>query len=158
MSSRDEKRRAVIMAAKRNTENFQRMARSFEPPPWDDGEDDPEASTYPLADHGPEPVPAWVITSGDARQVDLGLLKTGKEADVHLVERRHGEAVNVLAAKRYRKLEERLFRNDAAPGGPRATGESGVNKAIVQGNKAGRAFRARLGLAAEFDALCRLSS
>ncbi len=158
MSSRDEKRRAVIMAAKRNTENFQRMARSFEPPPWDDGEDDPEASTYPLADHGPEPVPAWVITSGDARQVDLGLLKTGKEADVHLVERRHGEAVNVLAAKRYRKLEERLFRNDARYRAARRTGESRVDKAIVQGNKAGMAFRARLWLAAEFDALCRLSS
>jgi RIO kinase 1 len=64
-----------------------------------------------VADHGPEPTPAWVITSGDARQVDLGLLKTGKEAHVHLVERRHGDAVNVLAAKRYREFEERLFRN-----------------------------------------------
>ena len=113
MPSRDEKRRAVIMAAKRNTEDFQRMARSVEPPPWDDEEDDPDASTYPVADHGPEPVPPWLITSGDARQVDLGLLKTGKEANVHLVERHHGEAVNVLAAKRFRNFEDRLFRNDA---------------------------------------------
>ncbi len=158
MPSRDEKRRAVIMAAKRNTENFQRMARSFEPPPWDDEEDDPEASTYPVADHGPEPVPPWVITSGDARQVDLGLLKTGKEADVHLVERHHGEAVNVLAAKRFRNFEDRLFRNDARYRAARRTGESRLDKAIAQGNKAGMAFRARLWLASEFDALCRLWS
>lgn len=158
MPSRDEKRRAVIMAAKRNTEDFQRMARSLDPPPWDDEEDDPEASTYPAADHGPEPAPAWVITSGDARQVDLGLLKTGKEADVHLIERRHGEAVNVLAAKRYRNLEERLFRDDARYRTARRTGESRLDKAMAQGNKAGMAFRARLWLASEFDALSRLWS
>src|SRR5579862_6549852 len=101
------------MAAKRNSENFQRMARSFEPPPWDDEEEVPGATTYPVADHGPEPTPAWLITSGAAHQVDLGLLKTGKEADVHLIERSHKEAVNVLAAKRYRQFEDRMFRNDA---------------------------------------------
>jgi RIO kinase 1 len=156
--SRDEKRRAVIMAAKRNTEDFQRMARSVEPPPWDDEEDDPDASTYPVADHGPEPVPPWLITSGDARQVDLGLLKTGKEANVHLVERHHGEAVNVLAAKRFRNFEDRLFRNDARYRAARRSGESRLDKAIAQGNKAGMAFRARLWVASEFDALCRLWS
>ena len=158
MPSRDEKRRAVIMAAKRNTEDFQRMARSVEPPPWDDEEDDPDASTYPVADHGPEPVPPWLITSGDARQVDLGLLKTGKEANVHLVERHHGEAVNVLAAKRFRNFEDRLFRNDARYRAARRSGESRLDKAIAQGNKAGMAFRARLWVASEFDALCRLWS
>jgi RIO kinase 1 len=134
------------------------MARSLAPPPWDDDEDDPEASTYPGADHGPDPVPAWLITSGEARQFDLGLLKTGKEADVYLVERRHGEAVNVLAAKRYRNFEERLFRNDARYRAARRTGESRLDKAMAQGNKAGMAFRARLWLAAEFDALWRLWS
>ena len=158
MPSRDEKRRAVIMAAKRNTEGFERMARSLKPPPWDDEEPDPEASTYPAADHGPEPVPAWVITSGDAHQIDLGLLKTGKEADVHLIERRHGDVVNILAAKRYRKFEERLFRNDARYRAARRTGESRLDKAVAHGNKAGMAFRARLWLVAEFDALCRLWS
>jgi RIO kinase 1 len=156
--SRDQKRRAVIMAAKRNTEYFQRMARSFEPPPWDDEEDDPDASTYPVADHGPDPVPPWVITSGDARQVDLGLLKTGKEADVHLVERHHGEDVNVLAAKRFRNFDERLFRNDARYRAARRTGESRLDKAMAQGHKAGMAFRARLWVASEFEALCRLWS
>ena len=158
MPSRDEKRRAVIMAAKRNTEDFQRMARSFEPPPWDDEEQVADATTYPVADHGPEPIPPWVITSGDARQVDLGLLKTGKEADVHLVERRYDMAVNVLAAKRYREFEDRLFRNDARYRAARRTGESRLDKAVAKGNKAGMAFRARLWLGAEFDALSRLWS
>ena len=158
MPSREEKRLAVIMAAKTNTDDFERMARSLEPDPWDDDEFDPEASTYQAGDHGPEPVPDWVITSGDARQAELGLLKTGKEADVHLVERRHGEAVNILAAKRYRKFEERLFRNDARYRAARRTGESRLDKAMARGNKAGMAFRARLWLATEFETLCRLWS
>jgi RIO kinase 1 len=156
--SRDEKRRAVIMAAKRNSENFQRMARSFEPPPWDDEEEVPGATTYPVADHGPEPTPGWLITSGAAHQVDLGLLKTGKEADVHLIERSHKEAVNVLAAKRYRQFEDRMFRNDARYRAGRRTGESRLDKAMAKGNKAGMAFRARRWLGAEFDALSRLWS
>ena len=158
MPSRFEKRQAINMAAKRNTDNFERMARSLEPPPWDDDEDDPDATTYTVADHGPEPTPEWVITSDQARQVDLGILKSGKEADVHLVERRHGDALNLLAAKRYRKFEDRLFRNDARYRVARRTGESRLDKAVAQGNSAGMAFRARLWLTTEFDALCRLWS
>jgi RIO kinase 1 len=156
--TRDEKRRAVTMAAKRNTDNFERMARSVDPPPWDDEEEDPGATTYSVAEHGPRPTPEWVITSDAARQVDLGILKSGKEADVHLVERRHCDAVNLLAAKRYRKFEERLFRNDARYRSARRTGESRLDKAVARGNRAGMAFRARLWLATEFDALCRLWS
>jgi RIO kinase 1 len=156
--SREEKRLAVIMAAKTNTDDFERMARSLEPEPWDDDLLDPEASTYLSSEHGPEPVPGWVITSGDARQIDLGLLKTGKEADVHLVERTHGDDVNVLAAKRYRKFEDRLFRNDARYRAARRTGESRLDKAMAQGNKAGMAFRARMWLTTEFETLCRLWS
>jgi RIO kinase 1 len=144
------------MAAKRNTDNFQRMARSVEPPPWDDEEEDLEATTYSVAEHGPRPTPDWVITSDAARQVDLGILKSGKEAEVHLVERRHGDAVNLIAAKRYRKLEERLFRNDARYRSARRTGESRLDRAMAKGNRAGMAFRAHLWLATEFDALCRL--
>jgi len=156
--SREEKRLATIMAAKRNTDEFERMARSLEPAPWDDDAPDLEASTYQAAEHGPQPAPDWVITSGDARQIDLGLLKTGKEADVHLIERTHGDDVNVLAAKRYRKLEERLFRNDARYRAGRRTGESRLDKAMAEGNKAGMAFRARMWLSTEFDVLSRLWS
>jgi RIO kinase 1 len=146
------------MAAKRNTDNVERMARSVAPPPWDDEEEDSDSTTYSAAEHGPRPTPHWVITSDAARQVDLGILKSGKEADVHLVERRHGDAVNLLAAKRYRQFEDRLFRNDARYRSARRTGESRLDKAMAKGNRAGMAFRARLWLATEFDALCRLWS
>jgi RIO kinase 1 len=156
--SREEKRLAVIMAAKTNSESFERMARSLEPDPWDDDDGDHGTSTYLAGEHGPDPVPSWVITSGDATQDELGLLKTGKEADVHLVERRHGDDVNVLAAKRYRKFEDRLFRNDARYRAGRRTGESRLDKAMAEGNKAGMAFRARMWLATEFETLCRLWS
>jgi RIO kinase 1 len=144
------------MAAKRNTEHFERMSRSLEPGRWDDDYADPAASTYPMGDHGPEPVPEWLITSGDARQTELGVLKTGKEANVHLVERTYGEAVNVLAAKRYRKLDERAFRNDARYRAARRTGSSRVDRAMARGTRAGLAFRDHLWLQTEFDALCRL--
>ena len=36
---------------------------------------------------GPEPRPDWVVTSSGAIDTDLGILKTGKEADVFLLER-----------------------------------------------------------------------
>ena len=158
MPSREEKRLAVIMAAKTNTEDFERMARSLEPEPWDDDVVDPEATTYLGSEHGPEPAPDWVITSGEARQLDLGILKTGKEADVHLVERTHGDRVNVLAAKRYRKFEDRMFRNDARYRAGRRTGESRLDKAMAHGNRVGMAFRARMWLTTEFETLCRLWS
>jgi RIO kinase 1 len=99
-----------------------------------------------------------VITSGDASQTDLGLLKTGKEADVHLIERELAGDVNVLAAKRYRKFEDRMFRNDARYRAGRRTGESRLDKAMAEGNKAGMAFRARMWLTTEFDTLSRLWS
>ena len=53
--------------------------------------------------HGPKPRPDWVITALGAVDADLGVLKTGKEADVHLLHRwvpgDAGQDV-VMAAKR----------------------------------------------------------
>ena len=149
----------LIMAKKRNTEDFERMARSPSERSWDDDGPDPDASTYRLADdHGPEPVPDWVITDDAARQYELGMLKTGKEADVHLVERRLGDDINVLCAKRYRNFEDRLFRNDARYRSARRTGDARLDKAVNQGSKAGKSFRAMLWVATEFEMLCRLWS
>ena len=36
---------------------------------------------------GPEPLPDWVVTDRAALDTELGILKTGKEADVFLLER-----------------------------------------------------------------------
>jgi RIO kinase 1 len=37
--------------------------------------------------HGPEPHPDWLVTALAAVDTELGILKTGKEAEVHLVRR-----------------------------------------------------------------------
>ena len=39
-------------------------------------------SSYRDAYLGPQPVPTWVITEDAAQQIERGVLKTGKEADV----------------------------------------------------------------------------
>jgi len=103
-------------------------------------------------------VPAWVITSGDARQYERGLVKTGKEAEVYLVERRFGDQVNLLAAKRYRDFDDRMFRNDARYRQGRRTGNRRHDLAVAKGSRAGMAFRAQQWVATEFEALSRLWS
>ena len=47
----------------------------------------PNYSSWDGATHGPEPIPDWVVTEFRAIDTDLGVLKTGKEADVLLVHR-----------------------------------------------------------------------
>ena len=39
-------------------------------------------SSYDVAARGPDPVPDWLVTSLSARDTRLGVIKTGKEADV----------------------------------------------------------------------------
>ena len=57
---------------------------------YDDLDDGQRWSTWlsvePLQ-RGPEPRPDWVVTSQGAIDTELGILKTGKEADVFLLER-----------------------------------------------------------------------
>lgn len=52
--------------------------------------EDQRWSTWPAitpSERGPEPWPDWVVTSAGALDTELGVLKTGKEADVFLIER-----------------------------------------------------------------------
>jgi RIO kinase 1 len=62
---------------------------------------------------GPHPVPDWLVTDRAAVDTDLGVLKTGKEADVSVLERAVADAVCLLAAKRYRDAEHRDFHRNA---------------------------------------------
>jgi RIO kinase 1 len=74
-------------------------------------------SVEPLS-RGPEPRPDWVVTSQGAVDTELGILKTGKEAEAFLLERAVpgsdavGESV-VLVAKRYRSSEHSSFHRAA---------------------------------------------
>jgi len=127
-------------------------------PPLDTGlPDEPAWSTWLGAVHGPEPLPSWVVTDLGAVDADLGVLKTGKEADVHLVERAvPGGASSLLAAKRYRGAQHRLFHRDAGYLEGRRVRRSRETRAMARRTDFGRDVIAVQWAAAEFDALSRL--
>ncbi len=111
--------------------------------------------------HGPQPRPAWVVTEDGAIDTELGLLKTGKEADVFLVERAvpgDAERSVVLAAKRYRSAEHRSFHRSAAYTEGRRTRNTRDARALAKKTVHGRAVAAGQWAIAEFDALSRLWS
>lgn len=87
----------------------------FLPAPAEDDEVNEEQtfSSYVDAAHGPDPRPDWVITDARAVDIDLGVMKSGKEADVSLLRRSHGDASGLMAVKRYRDAKHRLFHRDA---------------------------------------------
>ena len=117
-------------------------------------------STWDGALHGPRPRPRWVITDHAAVDTELGVLKTGKEADVHLVERAvPGTAHSVLlAAKRYRSAEHRMFHRDAGYVEGRRVRRSRETRAMARRTEFGRDLLAGQWAAAEFAALARLWS
>ncbi|MFP3713928.1 serine protein kinase RIO [Puerhibacterium sp. TATVAM-FAB25] len=108
---------------------------------------------------GPEPRPGWVVTSDAALDTELGILKTGKEADVHLVERAvPGDPArrSLLAAKRYRGREHRQFDRDAEYTEGRRLRRTRDQRAVDDRKSAwGRAVRATQWADAEFTALGR---
>jgi RIO kinase 1 len=119
--------------------------------------DEPPFSSWDAAQHGPEPVPAWVITDLSALDTDLGILKTGKEADVSLLRRgRPGGPDCLLAAKRYRSADRRMFHRDAGYQEGRRTRKSRDSRAMARGTSYGRDLAAAKWAIAEFDALSRL--
>nr|WP_229075361.1 RIO1 family regulatory kinase/ATPase [Actinoplanes sp. DH11] len=114
-------------------------------------------STWDGALHGPEPRPDWVRTEHGAVDTELGVLKTGKEADVHLVRRSvPGGPSSMLAAKRYRDGEHRLFHRDAGYLEGRRVRRSREMRAMTNRTAFGKEMIAGQWAAAEFDALGRL--
>jgi RIO kinase 1 len=110
---------------------------------------------------GPEPRPHWVVTDQAAIDTELGILKTGKEADVFLVERgvpASAGRTSLLAAKRYRHEEHRSFRRSAAYTEGRRTRNSRDARAVAKKTTFGRSVAAGQWAMAEFDALSRLWS
>jgi RIO kinase 1 len=120
---------------------------------------EPPYSSWDTATHGPEPRPDWVVTALSALDTELGLLKTGKEADVHLVRRaRPGTDGCLLAAKRYRGSDHRMFHRDAGYQEGRRTRKSRDSRAMAKRTAYGRDLAAGKWAVAEFDALGRLWS
>ena len=99
-----------------------------------------------------------MITDHAAVDTELGVLKTGKEADVHLLERAvpdTGRGV-LLAAKRYRSAEHRMFHRDAGYVEGRRVRRSRETRAMARRTEFGRDLLAGQWAAAEFAALARL--
>ena len=115
-------------------------------------------SVEPLC-RGPEPRPGWVVTSQAAIDTELGILKTGKEGDVFLLERAvpDGPAV-VMAAKRYRSTEHRSFHRSASYTEGRSMKRSRDNRAIKRKSTFGKQVAAGEWAASEWVALKRLWS
>ncbi|SCL69852.1 RIO kinase 1 [Micromonospora citrea] len=142
---------------------FLKHGRAAAPAPADpDAEPDPDTgerwSSWDDAVHGPQPHPDWLVTELAAKDTELGVLKTGKEADVHLVRRAVPDTDRscLLAVKRYRDAQHRLFHRDAGYLEGRRVRRSRENRAMAGRTAFGRQMIAGQWAAAEFAALARL--
>lgn len=119
-------------------------------------------STWPAitpSERGPQPWPSWLVTSAGAIDTELGILKTGKEADVFLIERAvPGDPAQstLLAAKRYRSAEHRTFHRSTVYTEGRQVQKSRDARAIAKKTAFGREVAAAEWSFAEFAALCRM--
>ncbi|MGO8960429.1 MAG: serine protein kinase RIO [Streptosporangiaceae bacterium] len=109
------------------------------------------------SERGPRPHPSWLVTDLAATDTELGILKTGKEADVFLLRRAVPETARscLLAAKRYRSAEHRLFHRDIEYLEGRRVRESRASRAMANRTAVGREMIAGQWANAEFSALCR---
>jgi RIO kinase 1 len=130
--------------------------------PAPDGPDQGDRwSTWDLSaagERGPQPYPHWLVTELAAVDCELGVLKTGKEADVHLIRRGVPDSTRecVLAAKRYRGSEHRLFHRDASYLEGRRVRRSRETRAMANRTAFGRQVIAGQWAAAEFAVMSQL--
>jgi RIO kinase 1 len=116
------------------------------------------ADVEPLM-RGPEPRPEWLVTSQGAVDTELGILKSGKEADVFLLERADphepGSGV-VMAAKRYRDSDHRSFHRSAVYTEGRKTRNTRDARALAKKSAHGRAVASGQWAWAEWQSLVSL--
>ncbi len=125
-------------------------------PHWTPGRD-AVYSSYDVATRGPNPVPDWLVTSLSALDTPLGVLKSGKEADVGLLDRSlPGGPGCLLAVKSFRSAEHRMFHRDAGYLEGRRIRRSRETRAMAARTSFGRELLAGQWATAEFTALTRL--
>ncbi|MFC9558967.1 serine protein kinase RIO [Agromyces sp. NPDC056965] len=120
-------------------------------------------ATTPL-ERGPQPRPAWLVTDAAAIDTELGVVKTGKEAYLFLIERAVPDAEPgtlgahvLLAAKRYRGTEHSDFHRSTVYTEGRGTRRSRDARALAKGTTFGREVARVQWAYAEFEALKRLT-
>jgi RIO kinase 1 len=109
-------------------------------------------------ERGPQPHPDWLVTDLAAVDTELGILKTGKEANVFLLRRGvpgTGQFC-LMAAKRYRAAEHGMFQRDSEYLEGRRVRESRENRATAARSAAGQAMISTQWANAEFAALSQL--
>lgn len=133
-------------------------------------DDDQRWSTWPetakTLDRGPRPHPEWVVQHAGAIDTELGSLKSGKEADAHLIhrglpaEQRTGAPgeETLLVAKRYRNAQHVGAGRGAAYLEGRCVRETREARAIAAGSSFGHEVAAARWARLEFDTLCTLWS
>lgn len=158
---RDEDERRPNSRGRLTEEGVAQLFRERETEEIDDGPpygyrwttwDDPDAM------RGPEPYPDWLITHLGAVDEQHGILKTGKEADVFLIERSvpDTDQTMLLASKRYRSGDHRMFHRDAGYLEGRRSRKSRERRAVANRSAFGRNLIAQQWAIAEFDVLGEL--
>ena len=129
----------------------------------DDLPDGQRWSTYldvAAGGRGPEPVPDWLPTGRGVVDTELGVLKTGKEADVFLLRRAEPDTRSdggvVLAAKRYRSAEHRTFHRSTTYTEGRRVRRSRDQRALAKGTAHGREVASAQWAISEWSALVSL--
>ncbi len=114
--------------------------------------------TPQAGERGPRPYPDWLVTELAAVDTELGILKTGKEADVFLLSRGVPDTDRqcLLAVKRYRDADHRMFHRDSGYLEGRRVRESRVTRALQARSQFGKQAIAGLWASAEFGALVEL--
>jgi RIO kinase 1 len=147
---------------RRFNDEYEPASRRFKLTEIDD--EPPEGDRWSIWDQstptqkGPEPYPDWLVTELAAVDTELGIIKTGKEADVYLLRRGVPETERscLLAAKRYRDAGHRMFHRDAGYLEGRKTRDSRVNRATAKRTAFGHQAIAGQWAEAEFGALRQL--
>ena len=139
--------------------DIQSLSPTINPPfETDDTIEEPNWSSYADSAHGPSPVPGWVVTSPKAIDTNLGVMKSGKEADVSLLRREHQGFVSLLAVKQYRSAQHRMFHRDAGYLEGRRVRRSRETRAMATRTEFGRDLIAGQWASAEFAVLSKLWS
>ncbi len=96
----------------------------------------------------------WLVPGETHEQ--LGVLKTGKESEVHLVARRGAGRTCLLAEKRFRARDRRLFRDDYLYRGVWGEGTRREHRAMKRNTRFGHEAMQARWIANEWESLVRL--
>lgn len=133
----------------------------FEVPELEPGQRWSSWRQIPALSRGPAPWPDWLVADDESVETELGILKTGKEADVFLLERASVSGpprTTRLAAKRYRDLEHTSFTRaaDYTEGRGIARKAHRERRALGKKTSFGKQLAAGRWAMAEWESLVRL--